>query len=82
MSKKSSSKKLRKSFWERLKATRKTQRKLEKRLKFLEKDRKEFTEDFRTFQLMTMSLSLDFSDFKYHYQSPKKTTLEENQLIN
>jgi hypothetical protein len=39
-------------------------------------------EDFRTFQLMTMSLSLDLSDFKHHYQSPKKMTLEENQLIN
>jgi hypothetical protein len=82
MSKNPTSKKLPKSFPKRLKLICKSQRKLEKRLKFLEKDRKEFIKDFRTFQIMTMSLTLDFSNFKYHYQSPKKTTLEENQLIN
>jgi hypothetical protein len=82
MSKKLKSKKLPKSFLKRLKSVTKTQRRVEKRLKSIEKNRKEFMKDFITYRLNTLSLIQDFSDFKYYNQSPKKTTLEENQLIN
>ncbi len=82
MSKNLKPKKLPKSFSKRLKCVIKTQRKLEKRLKFLEQSRKEFAKKFITNQLMTLSLTQDFSDFKYYNQSKKKTTLKENELIN
>jgi uncharacterized membrane-anchored protein YhcB (DUF1043 family) len=82
MSKNSKPKTIPKSFSKRLKSVIKTQRKLEKRVKFLETNRKEFMKDFIKYQLMTLSLTQDFSDFKYYNHSAKKTNLEENKLIN